>query len=418
LLVLGPFMPASWELLLAKARAAFTAHFGGEPAVFAGAPGRVELLGNHTDYNGGLVMAAAIDRSTIVVGRRAVGRQAKVASVNFGQTDTYSLDAIEPSEAGAWSRYVRGVCWALSAWCGPLESGFEAAIAGDVPLGAGLSSSASLQASVAWFLIQLGLVPGRSSRDFHGDQADPLRMELAQVLRRSENDFVGVGSGLLDQFSSLFGRAGFALFLDCNTLIHDRLPLGSPAPAIVVCDSKTSRRLADGMYDRRRAECERVVDAFRDKIPHQGEFRLSCVPRAQLESEWEHLDATGRRRARHVLSENERVQQGVDALRSHDITAFGRLMSASHASSRDDFENSSVALDALIEIAGTAPGFLGGKLSGAGWAGCTVNLVRAEDAGDFSEAVRTAYAQRTGTTPEIHICHAADGAFGRDLVPA
>jgi len=411
-------MPASVESLLAQAlTATFTAQFGGEPTVLGCAPGRVELLGNHTDYNGGLVMAAAIDRSTIVVGRRAAGRHAKVFSVNFGQTDAYPLDTIEPSEAGAWSRYVRGVCWALTAWCGPLESGFEAAIVGDVPLGAGLSSSASLQASVAWFLIQLGLVPGRSSRDFQGDQSDSLRMELAQALRRSENDFVGVGSGLLDQFSSLFGRAGSALFLDCTTLIHDRLPLGSPAPAIVVCDSRTSRRLADGMYDQRRAECERVSAAFRDKIPHHGEFRLSQVPRAELESEWEHLDPSGRRRARHVLSENERVRQGVEALKLHDISAFGRLMSASHASSRDDFENSSFALDALIEIAGTAPGFLGGKLSGAGWAGCTVNLVRAELAGDFAEAVRTDYARRTGTTPEIHVCHAADGAFGRDLVP-
>ena len=299
-------------------------------------------------------------------------------SVNFGQTDAFSLDAIERTEAGAWTRYVRGVCWALTEWRGPLASGFEAVIVGDVPLGAGLSSSASLQASVAWFLIQLGLVPGRSSRDFDGDRADLLRMELAKTLRRSENEFVGVGSGLLDQFSSLFGRAGHALFLDCDTLVHDRLPLGNPAPAIVVCDSKTSRRLADGMYDQRRAECERVAAVFRDRIPHRGEFRLSWVALEQLEADWEHLDPVGRKRARHVLSENERVRQGVEALKAGDIVAFGRLMSASHASSRDDFENSSPALDALIEAAEAAPGFLGGKLSGAGWAGCTVNLVRAE----------------------------------------
>jgi galactokinase len=223
---------------------------------------------------------------------------------------------------------------------------------------------------------------------------------------------------LLDQFSSLFGREDYALFLDCATLKHDRFSLGNPAPAIVVCDSRTSRRLADGMYDQRRAECDRVEAAFRDKIPHRGEFQLSCVPLARLESEWETLDPVGRKRARHVLSENERVRQGARALKSHDITAFGRLMSASHASSRDDFENSSVALDALIEIAQTAPGFLGGKLSGAGWAGCTVNLVRREHAADFSEVVRKDYSRRTGTTPEIHICHAASGAFGRDLVPA
>ena len=143
------------------------------------------------------------------------------------------------------------VCWALDEWRGPLTSGFEAAIAGGVPLGAGLSSSASLQAAVAFFLIELGLLPGQPSRDFAGTQNDLPRMELAKALRRSENEFVEVGSGLLDQFSSLFGRADHALFLDCDTLIHDRLSMGQPAPAIVVCDTNTSRRLADGMYDQR-----------------------------------------------------------------------------------------------------------------------------------------------------------------------
>src|SRR5207253_36152 len=156
---------------------AFTARFQGEPAVMGWAPGRVELLGNHTDYNGGLVMSAAIDRSTVVVGRRTDDRKARFISVNFDQADTFPLDAIERTEAGAWTRYVRSVCWALSEWCGPLESGFEAAIAGDVPLGAGLSSSASLQASLGWFLIQLELVPGRSSQQFTRDVGDLHRME-------------------------------------------------------------------------------------------------------------------------------------------------------------------------------------------------------------------------------------------------
>ncbi len=409
-------MTASRESLLAQARTAFTGHFGGEPGVMACAPGRVELLGNHTDYNGGLVMSAAVDRGTVVVARRSEYRVARVFSVNLSASDAFSLDAIEQTEPGAWSRYVRGVCWALTDWCGPLASGFEATIAGNVPLGAGLSSSASLQASLAWCLIQLDLIPGRSRRDFESDHPDLLRMELARVLRRSENEFVGVGSGLLDQFSSLFGRAGHALFLDCDTLVHDRLPLGDPPPAIIVCDSKTSRRLADGMYDQRRAECEKVAAAFAGQIPHRGEFRLSWVSLDQLERAWPDLDPVARRRARHVLSENERVRLGVEALKSGDVEAFGRLMSASHASSRDDFENSSPALNALIEAAQAAPGFLGGKLSGAGWAGCTVNLVRSEQADDFARAVRGAYTEKTDTNPDIHICHAADGAIGLDLV--
>jgi galactokinase len=411
-------MPAAWEALLPRAREAFLARFHTEPTALGWAPGRVELLGNHTDYNGGLVMAAAIDRSTMVLGRPAEGRESRFYSVNFDQADACSLDAIERPEEGTWPRYARGVCWALTEWCGPFESGFEAAVVGDIPLGAGLSSSASFQVAVAWFLIQLGIVPGRSSRYFTQDTGDLHRMELAMILRRSENEFVGVGSGLLDQFSSLFGRADHALFLDCGTLVHDRLPLGNPAPAIVVCDSRTSRRLADGMYNQRRSECERIVTSFLDRVPHRGEFRLSWISLEQLEAEWDHLDPVGRKRARHVLTENERVRAGVEALKSGDILAFGRLMSASHASSRDDFENSSRALDALIEAAEAAPGFIGGKLSGAGWAGCTVNLVQAARAGEFAEAVRTGYSQETGIIPEIHICRAADGAFGRDLPPA
>jgi galactokinase len=409
-------MPASWEALSARAHAAFTASFGGEAAAMGCAPGRVELLGNHTDYNGGLVMAAAVDRATVVVGRVTGDRQGRLHSVNFGETDAFSLDGIEPSPAGSWTRYARGVCWAVTGWCGRLTSGFEASIAGDVPLGAGLSSSASLQASIAWFLIQSGAVPGRSSDDFEGASGDELRMELAQVLRRSENEFVGVGSGLLDQFSSLFGRADCALFLDCATLAFERLPLGAPAPAIVICDSKTSRRLADGMYDKRRAECDRVTDRFRERSLRPSEFTLSTVTIEQLEAEWDNLDPVGRKRARHVLTENERVRRGVGALKSGDLAGFGRLMSASHASSRDDFENSSSALDALVEAAEAAPGFLGGKLSGAGWAGCTVNLVNAGCAHDFGESVRAGYARKIGSTPETHICRAAGAAIGLKLV--
>ncbi len=252
-------MTAARNSPLELAVAGFTARFGGEPEVQASAPGRVELLGNHTDYNGGLVIAAAVDRRTAFVGRCASGREARVASIQFNELDSFSLDEIEPTEPGAWTRYVRGVCWAFTGWRGPLQCGFDAVVAGDVPLGAGLSSSASLQAACAMFLIELGAVPGRSSLDFEMERGDALRLELAQVLRRSENEFVGVGSGLLDQFSSLFGCEGCALFLDCSTFGFDRLPLGDPGPCMVVCDSRTSRRLADGMYDRRRAECEAVV---------------------------------------------------------------------------------------------------------------------------------------------------------------
>jgi galactokinase len=263
-----------------------------------------------------------------------------------------------------------------------------------------------LQAAAALFLLRLG-------QGGAADLDDAGRMDLAATLRRSENEFVGVNSGLLDQFSVLFGQADHALSLDCRTLEYERLPLGRPSPAIVVCDSKTSRRLADGMYNRRREECERIVTYFQacDGMDAVRQFR--DVTLDDLESAWNDLDPVGRKRARHVLTENERVRQGANALKTGDLAAFGRLMSASHTSSRDDFENSSPALDALIDAAETAPGFLGGKLSGAGWAGCTVNLVQNERADDFAEAVRVDHARRTGVTPEIHICRAADGASSR-----
>ena len=227
-------------------------------------------------------------------------------------------------------------------------------IVGDVPLGAGLSSSASLQAAVAWFLIQLGVVPDCPAPRFRSDRGDLRSHGAGQALRRSENEFVGVGSGLLDQFSSLFGRADYALFLDCGTLEFDRLPLGQPAPAIIVCDSKTSRRLADGMYDRRRAECERRRRGVPMNLDGGEPAALASEPgaaRGQVAAPRSRRPQAGPARP----DREERVGCGVEGLKSGDVEAFGALMSASHASSRDDFENSSEALDALIEAAKGPP---------------------------------------------------------------
>jgi galactokinase len=380
------------ERLEERAVAAFVRAFGARPTAVARAPGRVELLGNHTDYNEGHVLASTIDRFTVVAGRPRAERLARVYSDDFGQEEQFPLDAMEPGPDGSWGRYVRGVVWALQEARGPFPTGFEAALAGNVPLGAGLSSSASLQASLALFLLA-----------GHGRLDDDGRMFLARQLQHSENAFVGVASGLLDQFSVLFGKVGHALTLDCRSFEYSRVPLGPPTPAIIVCDSKTSRKLADGMYNLRRAECERVLAYF-------GVRSLRDLTLEELLQRWDALDPIGRLRARHVLTENDRVLRGASALRSGDLTEFGRLMSASHRSSRDDFANSSPALDALIEAAEQAPGYLGGKLSGAGWAGCTVNLVQLAQAEAFAEEVTTQYARRTGVVPIIHVCQTAEGA--------
>lgn len=375
------------------------------PSLSARAPGRVELLGNHTDYNQGLVLSAAIDRETVVTGRSVEGNVAQVFSVNLDREDKFDPTHPTKSVAGDWAQYVRGVVWALGQSYGKPECGFRVVMAGNVPLGAGLSSSASLQAAMAMYLLGARVIPGTSP--ILDDEA---LMTLAKTLQRSENEFVGVSSGILDQFSVLFGRANHALMLDCRSLAYERVSLGSPAPAIVVCDSMTSRKLADGMYNVRRGECERVVAFYQAKLGKQSVSSLRDLSLQQVQSDWNNLDSIGRKRARHVLSENDRVRRGVDALQSGDLVTFGRMMSASHRSSRDDFENSSRAIDILIECAESAPGYLGGKLSGAGWAGCTVNLVRAEMATAFAESVKSDYKRRMNVVPQIYICKAAEGA--------
>ncbi len=309
----------------------FEKEFGIRPDVLGRAPGRLELLGNHTDYNGGLVLAVAIDRYTAIAGRSVSGRRAgpRVGIRRRRVPDRRPLGrrADRMDTLRARRRLALGETRELTA-------GFDVAIAGDVPLGAGLSSSASLQAALATFLLASGVVADGQA------QGDDRKMALAQTLQRSENHFVGVASGLLDQFTVLFGREGEAVALDCRDLAFERLPLGTPPPAIVVCDSQTSRRLADGMYNRRRGECETVVAHFQRLRGESQVQWLRDITLDELNEAWNDLDPVGRLRARHVLSENARVRAGMDALHRGDVATFGRLMSASHASSRDDFANS------------------------------------------------------------------------------
>lgn len=397
-------MTSVLSLRIESACERFEARFGGRPRIYGISPARVELLGNHTDYNGGLVAAAAIDRLTIVVGRATDGAIARIVSDQYPDADEFDLRSIEPGPRGAWQRHVRGVCWALGEDLGGFRSGFEALVTANVPLGAGLSSSASLQAALGRFLIELGIVA-----PWEGD-ADSGRMRLARVLNRSENEFVGVGSGLLDQVTCLLGARGQAVVMNCATLEVKRVPLGDPGPALVVCDSRTSRQLADGMYDVRRRECEQAAEELRRFQGRPGSVALAAFDLDDLARAWDRLDPVCRRRARHVLTENDRVRRGAAALERGDLGLFGRLMAESHESSRHDFENSSPELDELIACARSAPGYLGGKLSGAGWAGCTINLVQADQAEQFAAHVQRGYRQATGRDALIHICQADEGA--------
>jgi galactokinase len=397
-------MDASAEQLAGRADNAFRARFGRDASVVGIAPGRVELLGNHTDHNRGLVLAAAIDRHTCVAAAPNDSGRVRVWSDTLDARDEFEITSLSPLPRGSWSNYVRGAVAALIDAAVPLR-GFDAAIVSDIPLGGGLSSSASLECAAAMAILGL-----------FGDEAPspPAGMDLADRLKDAEQTFAGVQCGVLDQFSCLLGKQGHALTLDCDTLLFQTVPLGSTPPAIVVCDSGAPRQLAKGKYNERRSECEQASVALHQlnpTLPRGIVPSLRDIPMHIFVDQQSLLELVPARRARHVLTENQRVRTGVEILRrAADVRGLGQLMLESHRSSRDDFENSSPELDLLIDLASRQPGFLGGKLSGAGWGGCTVNLVETEHAESFAENVSREYSSRTSLKPSIMICHAADGA--------
>ena len=378
----------------------FRYRFGACPTVGARAPGRVELLGNHTDYNGGYVLPTAVDRQTVLVGRANGTGRVRLWTENLTDAAEFALDDIRPDPDHAWADYVKGV---VQQWqrAGGVVQGFDAAMVGNVPVGAGLSSSASLEVGTAVLLG--GLWP-----------LDIDRMELAKLCRRAENEFVGVQCGILDPFSSLFARRDAAMFLDCKTLAHAVVSLGDPAPALVIVNSLTRRDLVSSQYNTRRAECDAALAYFRGALGRPLDV-LRDVTLDEFAAHRARLEPAPAKRAQHILEENQRVLEGCAALRRGEVGLLGRLMSASHASSRDLFENSSTELDALVAMAGQQKGFIGGKLSGAGWAGCTVNLVEADHAEAFVDAVCAAYHERFGTGAEAYVCHSAPGAAGVDV---
>ena len=376
-----------------KVFAAFRERWGKSPTLAALAPGRVNLIGEHTDYNDGFVLPMAIDRDILIMLRPRDDRMARLWSLDFAQEAVFALDAIAPDPTAPWSNYVRGVAWAL-AEKGITLRGMDAAIHGAVPIGAGLSSSAALE-------VAAGLALLASS-----GQSLPLPA-LALACQRAENEFVGNRCGIMDQFISALGRAGHALLLDCRTLEQEHVPL--PAGyRIVIANSMVRRALVNSAYNERRAQCEEAARAL-------GVGALRDADEAMLESAKPRLSDRVYRRARHVIAENTRVLQAVDALRRGDAATFGALMDASHASLRDDYEVSCRELDALVEIARRQPGCLGARMTGAGFGGCTVNLVQSDVVGAFVPALREGYRAATGHTADIYVCDAADGASVHSL---
>lgn len=363
------------------------------------APGRVNLIGDHTDYNDGFVMPAAIGLEIRLAVHPHADRRVELTLDETGETAAFDLDAIGPAR-GAWIDYVAGTAWALQA-AGHRLRGFHGLLASTLPQGAGLSSSAALEMASALALL--------------GPAADVPVAERAELGRRAESAYVGVQVGVMDQFASAAGVADHAIMLDCRSLDHRLIPLPLPAYRLVVCHSGSPHKLEASEYNQRVAECARAVAAIRELDPSVRSLR--DVDPELLERARERMDEVAYRRASHVVAENARVLAAERALTRGELAEVGRLFAASHASLRDLYEVSSPALDALVEIAGTVDGVVGSRLTGAGFGGSTINLVRADAVGALRDAVERDYPARTGLRPMVLEVDAVDGAGWLDGGP-
>ncbi len=376
----------------ANFRAEFQKLFGGSPRLFC-APGRVNLIGEHTDYNDGWVLPIAIDRACHVLTRARADERLRLGSEQMQETIEAALDAPR-RPAHHWSAYVRGVAWALREAGQPI-CGADLLISSDVPLGAGLSSSAALEIAVAFALLG----------------ANNLSMERKQVAlacQRAENEYVGMRCGIMDQFVACFGRAGHATLIDSRTLEVEHAPLDESRVRIVVANTMVKHALASSEYNRRRGECEDAVRRIRAVRPEARALRdVSWSDIESLAAAW---PENVLRRARHVTTENARVHAAVAALRAGEFDTMGRLMYESHASLDADYAVTSPELNTMVALARELPGCHGARMTGGGFGGCTVNLVRADAATSFAQNLARRYRDSTGIKPDVYVVSASDGA--------
>jgi galactokinase len=373
-------------------RQRFTDWAGVRPAIVS-APGRVNLIGEHTDYNDGFVMPCAIGFRTRVAAAVRQDRWLVIRSEQFSQECEFDLDHLPAAGAGMWADYVVGAAVGLGQ-AGHSLRGANVLVQGEVPIGSGLSSSAALEVASALALMQL-------------NEIDLPKTEVARLCQRCENDFIGARVGIMDQFVSCMGKAKHALLLDCRTLEYKLIPIPDTA-RMVVCNTMVKHQHAGGEYNRRREECEEGVRILAQWFP---EIRaLRDVSSAQLFEHAEEIPEKIFRRCRHVVEENERVQQGAQRFLAVDLAGFGNLMRESHISMRDLYEISCRELDLMVEAAEGLPGYYGGRMTGGGFGGCTVNLVEGRFAETFAGAIAERYEAGTGIKPEVYICSAADGA--------
>ncbi len=384
----------------------FVQLFGESPRIYQ-APGRVNLIGEHTDYNDGFVMPAAIGLYTRASVASRHDRKLVIYSGNYSEQVEVDLDHLPATRSGHWSDYVIGVVKMLVR-SGEKLGGTNLLVDGNVPQGAGLSSSASIEVAVGYALLDSAdQATDRPELDQTKlGRTEPDRTKLALLCQQAENAFVGARCGIMDQFIACRGERGKALLLDCRSLEYRQLPLPDDV-ALAMCNTMVKHSIAKGEYNQRRAECEAGVRGLAKYLPNAQALR--DVTPEDLEAYGHELPDVVRRRCRHVISENARVLQAAAALELGDLQAFGKLMLDSHRSLRDDFEVSCPELDLMVELAEQAEGVYGTRMTGGGFGGCTIALVQAGCVEAFKRTVQEGYERSTGCKPEIYVCSTADG---------
>ncbi len=364
----------------------FMEHFGAQPEYIIRAPGRVNIIGEHTDYNDGFVLPMAIDRAVWMALRPRADDRVLAHSLEQTKPTDFSLTNIKNTNEG-WPEYVKGMAVMLKETGYDLQ-GWEGVLSSDVPVGSGLSSSAALEMGVGCAFAAV------SNFAFDG-------VEMAKLGQKNENEWVGANTGIMDQMISANGQAGYALMIDCRDLSTEAIPLPL-GTAIIIMDTMTRHSHTDSGYNERRASCEKAAAYF-------GVSHLRDVQLEQLQAAQDKLDEITYRRARHVITENQRVLDSAQAMKAGDASTLGTLMNESHISMRDDFEITNEALDIMAEIAQTQPGSYGARMTGGGFGGCAVALVQADKAEEIATVVSHEYETKTGLKPEIYITQAANG---------
>ena len=362
------------------------------------APGRVNLIGEHTDYNGGHVFPCALTLGTYAVARKRDDRVLRFYSENFaslGVIET-SLDDLVPDEKADWTNYPKGVMWTFEKRGYKLPQGMDIAIYGDIPNGSGLSSSASLE-----------VLTGIVLKDMFG--FDEITMpEIAQIGQYSENNFNGCNCGIMDQFASAMGKKDNAIFLDTNTLEYEYAPVVLPDAKIVITNSKVKHSLVDSAYNDRRSECETALEELKSEMPI---VTLGDLTEAEFEAHKDTIkDPVRQLRAKHAVYENQRTIRAVAALKANNIEEFGKLMNESHIYLKNDYEVSCKEIDILVDLAWETEGVIGSRITGGGFGGCTVSIVKNDAVDTFIEKVGNGYKEQTGNTAEFYVVEVGDGA--------